>query len=189
MRSNSVKPLKWQRRAKFILGKTHRIFFSCLYYLRGMRLKKYTVTQLRDAVSGNFSLRGVLTQLRVSPAGGNYEVLKKAISHYSLDTSHFTGQGWLKGKTCAYRLRPLKEILVSGKLENTYRLKNRLLTGGIKEAKCERCNLTDWMGEPIPLELHHIDGDRKNNELDNLKLLCPNCHAKTGNYRGKNKKV
>ena len=52
--------------------------------------------------------------------------------------------------------------------------------------KCESCNLTDWLGEPIPLELEHCDGDNKNNVKENLLLLCPNCHAKTTFYRGRN---
>ena len=52
--------------------------------------------------------------------------------------------------------------------------------------KCESCNLSDWLHDPIPLELEHRDGDNKNNEKDNLLLLCPNCHAKTEFYRGRN---
>jgi hypothetical protein len=52
--------------------------------------------------------------------------------------------------------------------------------------KCEVCSLTEWRGQPIPLELHHVDGDKHNNERRNLMLLCPNCHAFTETYRGKN---
>jgi predicted HNH restriction endonuclease len=44
------------------------------------------------------------------------------------------------------------------------------------------------LGNPIPLELHHIDGDKTNNTLENFQLLCPNCHALTDSYRGKNVK-
>ena len=51
---------------------------------------------------------------------------------------------------------------------------------------CSRCNLTEWLGQLIPLELEHIDGDNSNNSLENLCLLCPNCHALTPTYRGKN---
>jgi hypothetical protein len=51
---------------------------------------------------------------------------------------------------------------------------------------CERCGLTEWLGDPIPLELEHSDGDNKNNQKENLLLLCPNCHAKTEYYRGRN---
>jgi predicted GTPase len=58
---------------------------------------------------------------------------------------------------------------------------------GIKEHKCERCKNTEWEGEPIPLQLHHINGIRNDNRIENLQLLCPNCHALTDNYCGKNK--
>lgn len=70
----------------------------------------------------------------------------------------------------------------------SYRLKNKLINEGIKEMKCESCGLEYWKGVVIPLELHHIDGNHFNNNLDNLKLLCPNCHALTDNYRGRGTK-
>ena len=66
------------------------------------------------------------------------------------------------------------------------KVRTKLLQEGYKEYKCERCGLTEWLGEPIPLELHHIDGNRNNNTLENFQLLCPNCHAFTDSYRGKN---
>ena len=58
----------------------------------------------------------------------------------------------------------------------------RLIDDGIKEARCECCKLSEWMGKPIPLELHHKDGNHYNNDLSNLEILCPNCHAQTDNY-------
>jgi hypothetical protein len=146
-------------------------------------------THLTRAVAGSLSIREALRKLKLAPAGGNYETIKKAIREFGIDTSHFTGQGHLRGKTHNYNTRPLHEVLVRGKLEQTFRLKQRLLTEGYKEHRCECCGLTQWLGQPVPLELHHIDGDRMNNILRNLELLCPNCHALTDNYRGKNKKV
>ena len=62
----------------------------------------------------------------------------------------------------------------------------KLLKEGYKEHKCENCGLTVWLDNPIPLELHHKDGNRHNNVLENFELLCPNCHALTDSYRGKN---
>ena len=59
----------------------------------------------------------------------------------------------------------------------------------IKERKCESCGLTEWKGEEIPLELHHIDGNHFNNDLDNLQLLCPNCHSLTDTYCGRKNKT
>ena len=153
-----------------------------------MKFKKYDSKDLKSAVSSSFSIRETLKKLELSPAGGNY-LTKKAIAFFEIDNSHFTGMGYLKGKTHTINTRPINEVLVCGKYENTFRLKNRLIKEKLKERKCENCLMISWQGGLIPLELHHIDGNRKNNQIVNLELLCPNCHALTDNYRGKNKKV
>lgn len=70
----------------------------------------------------------------------------------------------------------------------TFRLKNLIISNGLKDHKCECCGLTEWNNKPIPIELHHIDGDRNNNSIDNLQIICPNCHAQTENYKSKNRK-
>lgn len=88
------------------------------------------------------------------------------------------------GKT-THRI-PLSKVLVKDKLYQSYRLQKRLVSEGLKEHKCECCGLTEWLGKPIKLELHHINGDHTDNRLENLQLLCPNCHSYTDNYRGKN---
>lgn len=69
------------------------------------------------------------------------------------------------------------------------KLRVRLIAEGIKKHQCEKCFLTCWLDAPIPLELHHIDGDRTNHKLNNLQLLCPNCHSQTETFRGKNRKA
>ncbi len=66
------------------------------------------------------------------------------------------------------------------------KVRKKLLDEGYKEHRCECCGLTSWLEQPIPLELHHKDGNRNNNSLENYELLCPNCHAFTDSYRGKN---
>jgi len=68
----------------------------------------------------------------------------------------------------------------------THKIKKRLLKEGYKRHVCESCGLSEWMSNPIPLELHHKNGVKADNSLDNLELLCPNCHALTDNYRAKN---
>jgi hypothetical protein len=154
-----------------------------------MKLRGYTDEQLAEAVKSSHSMRAVLKAIGLTPAGGNYETVRKRIAKLQLDTSHFPGQAILRGKTHRYSLRPLEQVLVHQKLENTWRLRNRLLDEGLKEYRCERCHNTEWLGRPIPLELHHINGDRTNNALSNIELVCPNCHALTDNYRGSKKKV
>lgn len=71
---------------------------------------------------------------------------------------------------------------------NTSHLNYRLIKEGYKERKCEKCGNTHWLGMPIVLELHHIDGNNTNHRFDNLQLLCPNCHAMTDNFKSKNNK-
>jgi hypothetical protein len=70
----------------------------------------------------------------------------------------------------------------------TYKLKLKLFEDGIKEKVCECCGIAEWMGKEAPLELHHIDGDRFNNDFDNLQILCSNCHSQTPNNSGKKTK-
>jgi 5-methylcytosine-specific restriction endonuclease McrA len=80
----------------------------------------------------------------------------------------------------------LVEYLKNSKDIQTNKIRIKLLEEGYKEHKCEHCGLTTWLDKPIPLELHHKDGDRTNNTLENFQLLCPNCHSFTDSYRGKN---
>lgn len=81
----------------------------------------------------------------------------------------------------------IEHILIKGSTYQSNKLRIRLLNEGIKQHKCECCLNQMWLGKPIPLECDHIDGDNSNNLLENLRLLCPNCHAMTESYRGKNK--
>lgn len=67
------------------------------------------------------------------------------------------------------------------------KLRKKLIEDGLKKEQCEICGLNEWMNKKIPLELHHIDGDRYNNDLSNLQILCPNCHSLTPNHSKKNK--
>lgn len=71
----------------------------------------------------------------------------------------------------------------------TYKLKHRLFKEGIKENKCEVCGIEQWNGLPIQCELDHIDGDKFNHKLENLRVICPNCHSQTETYRFKRGKV
>jgi hypothetical protein len=84
--------------------------------------------------------------------------------------------------------KPMSEILVKDSTYQSFKLKRRLLKEGLKQHICEYCRLSEWQDIPIPLELHHLNGDNRDNRLENLQLLCPNCHALTESYRGRNKK-
>jgi hypothetical protein len=149
----------------------------------------HTDDEVAEAIADSYSLAEVLRRLNLRPAGGNYAILRHRIRELGLDTSHFTGKGWSKGKKKNFTLsRSLDEILVKDSTyTSTHKLRQRLIAEGIFAHECVSCGLTEWLERPIPLEIDHVNGDRRDNRLENLRLLCPNCHALTATYRGKNK--
>ena len=86
-------------------------------------------------------------------------------------------------------LLPLEELLVRDRQKtNRNHLKQRLIQAGLKEHRCEACGISEWLGQPITMELHHRNGDGIDNRLENLQLLCPNCHSQTENWGGRGRK-
>lgn len=81
---------------------------------------------------------------------------------------------------------PLEELLTDGRRRGRWNLKRRLLAAGLKPDACEECGLTEWRGQPLALELHHRNGRPRDNRLENLAILCPNCHSQTENFGGRN---
>jgi hypothetical protein len=84
------------------------------------------------------------------------------------------------------RAAPIATYLVNGRRVNRQHLKARLIAMGLKRNRCERCGIEDWLGEPLSMALHHLNGDGNDNRLENLAVLCPNCHAQTPNFSGRN---
>lgn len=155
-----------------------------------MPKKKYTDQDFINAVKRSNGIRETLSKLGLQPTGGNYKTFHNCAERLNLDTSHFAGQGWRKGsKVPVIRGRLLEEILVpNSPHKSTHSLKLRLIRERIFKERCYECGLTEWNNQKIPLELEHINGVNNDNRLENLTLLCPNCHALTSTYRGKNKK-
>lgn len=152
--------------------------------------RSWTKEQLAHAVKESRSYRQVLQKIGLRPAGGNYAQVKKYTKEYGLDISHFKGRGWNKGLKGIGKPRiPLKDILVKNSSYQSYKLKKRLFKKKLKSPECEECG---WAKKAksgrIPLELDHINGDAQDNRIENLRILCPNCHSLKPTHRGRNRK-
>lgn len=150
-----------------------------------MGVIKYTKESLQH-VKECESVRQALSLLGLKPNGGNKR-LRELIKEILTENGTFKGQAYLKDRT--YIKVSNEEFFVDKETGRTsWAVRNALFARGLKEKKCECCNNTEWLGQPIPLEVHHIDGNNSNNELLNLQILCPNCHYFTDTYKSKNKK-
>ncbi len=156
-----------------------------------MRKQKYTENVLVDIVKNSKSIAEVLRMLNLKETGGNYQSIKSKIKLYNIDTSHFTGQLWNKGiKTGGYEknIRKLEDITKENTTYSSSKLRIRLINANILKNECTSCGLGPiWNNQPITLQLDHINGNRNDNRLENLRILCPNCHTQTSTHSGKNK--
>jgi hypothetical protein len=155
-----------------------------------MKPRKWTEDDLRTAVASSFSKRQVLNKLGLVEAGGNYKQVTSYIKLYKINASHFLGQKSNLGRKIPREpVYSLEEILVKGSTFQSHKLKKRLFAENIKEEKCELCGWAKAsIDGRIPLELDHINGDRYDNRITNLRILCPNCHSLQATHRGRNKK-
>lgn len=149
-----------------------------------MKKSKYTREILENVIKSSTNWSEVCRKIGVKPATGSQTHIKKCALLLEIDTNHFLGQAWSRGKT--FFKRSIEEYLtLNGKFIGSHALKKRLIKEGLKRKECENCKLSSWIGKPIPVELHHINGDRNDNRLENLQILCRNCHGITDNFAGK----
>ena len=158
-------------------------------------LKPYDKEWLEELCASSYSLAEVLSKAGRKPGGGAQQTLKKKIKEFEIDISHFRGQTWNKGltkedddriaSTEKYSLEEVfvKDSKISWKVTRGYLDRHKVIPYVCHNCGCDG----NWQGGQIALEVHHEDGDNTNNEISNLHYLCPNCHALTENYRGKNK--
>ncbi|MEX0170088.1 HNH endonuclease [Streptomyces sp. LMG1-1-1.1] len=153
---------------------------------------RWTREVLEDAVAASTSLCEVLRRLGVEVVGGQHAHIGRRIKAFGIDTSHFTASVRTENMRFNQRRRSPAEVLVqnesphAGRLPSD-RLKRAMLECGVAD-RCAGCgNEGAWRDAPLPLEVDHIDGNWRNNRIENLRLLCPNCHSTTDTYRGRGK--
>ncbi len=152
---------------------------------------RWTDDQLRAAIASARSYAQVLRALGLVAAGGNYRQVQRRIDELKLDTTHFTGHGWSAGmKFERAPTRSLEELLVKGSTISSHALKLRLFAAGLKKPCCELCGWAQVRpcDGQIPVELDHANGDNTDNRLENLRVLCPNCHALQPTHRSLNRR-
>jgi 5-methylcytosine-specific restriction endonuclease McrA len=157
-----------------------------------MSKKTYTDDDIKDAVVSSVSFAQVIGKIGLHVSGGNYRTVKSHIKRLNLDISHFLGKSWNKGNIIGLDNGLKRELSVYLVENSTYTnggyLKKRLIKEGYFKHKCYRCGRTTWFNEPIPLDIEHKNGIHTDNRIENLTLLCPNCHAQTPTYCGRNLK-
>lgn len=146
-----------------------------------MAYRTWTDEQLIRAVENNDTIGDIIKELGLkSTNSGNYQTVNNTIRKLKLDTSHFKQN---KFPSAGRTKIPTENILVKNSLYNsTTNLKNRLLKENILEDKCYECDITHWKGKKLSLHIDHINGNRVDNRVENLRLLCPNCHSQTPTY-------
>lgn len=151
------------------------------------RLYDFSKEEIQNALDNS---TGYIYALKVLGIGGSssYKTLLKIIDEYNLSIEKLNQNRLLsmnKGRRI-YSI-PLSQILVENSTyQNMKRLKIRLMNEGYKENKCECCGIYDWNGKPLVLQIHHINGKHNDNRIENLQILCPNCHSQTDNFCGAN---
>ncbi len=149
---------------------------------------RWSEENVRKAASESTSIRTMIHSLGLVPAGGNYTQCYSYIDMYEIDTSHFLGQGWHKGISIPREpVFSLEELLVDVRRTARHNLKRRLFAAGLKKAECEECGWAKKSPDGrVPIELDHINGINTDNRLENLRILCPNCHSLKPTHRGSN---
>lgn len=162
-------------------------YMSKIKDYRQVGKRKYTDEQLVAAVAASKSKNDCRIKLGLRPSSGWYHTIRKALERLKLDTSHWTSRKNSGNPNGGAVLRT-EDLLVDGRYVGSSALKKRLWRMGLLKRSCYVCNMgEEWQGRFISLQLDHINGRNDDNRIENLRILCPNCHSQTATYAGKNK--
>lgn len=150
------------------------------------KYKAISLEILEQLVSESITMAELMRKLGYTANRGNsLKGLKEYLEENNIDISHFKGKSHGTSKTEKYSL---EEILVKNSpYTNMTRLKEKVLKNNLLDYKCAECGISTWKDKPLVLQLDHINGDNRDNRIENLRLLCPNCHSQTETYCGKNR--
>lgn len=132
--------------------------------------------ELRKAAQDSKSVTGVMVKLGLKPNGFAHARFRDRLNRLGIT---FTTNAWNRSIRLKERRSIDDYLVLNGPLISSSKLRRRLIKTGLKPNHCEECGLSEWHGKKLPLQLEHCDGNRRNNIISNLKILCPNCHSLT----------
>ncbi len=173
-----------------------KIFGKCFRSQNTKLIEEISCEDLRKIVQESSSYAECLDKLgairngtdKKSYNGRTYDVIKEKILKNNIDISHFSQMSGIKNYNDSCKIN-IEDYFSEKNWHGTTAMRRIILRENLIPYKCHICgNDGEWLGQPLTLQLHHIDGNRENNSLSNLMFLCPNCHSQTDNYGGKNVK-
>lgn len=142
----------------------------------------------RSIIAESTSVRQVFIKMGLCIAGDQYKPFRRRVEELSIDLSHFRGS-YRKGETFKTEL-PIEMVFIEGTHHNGRTLSHKIRKHNLKPYCCVKCgNTGEWRGEPLSLQIDHINGMNTDNRLENLRYLCPNCHTQTDTFAGKRKRI
>lgn len=151
-----------------------------------MRLRTIPLNIFKQTIQQTFSISEFLSKFNLTPKGGKYKTFHKIVKENNFDISHYITHR----KTCQFSSLTREEFIKKYlcKANTSKKIRHYLIKFNLLDYKCNLCNQIDyWNNKPLTLQLDHIDGDPLNNELSNLRFLCPNCHSQTSTFGTKNR--
>jgi Zn finger protein HypA/HybF involved in hydrogenase expression len=145
--------------------------------------------KFREIVARAASVTEILRNIGVSQGNSSRKTLQKRIEFLQIDASHLSAWKEKTRDRLSQKKIPLEEVLVEHSTYQRRHIKDRLIEEGLMENRCAICGLEpEWEGKELTLELDHINGIKDDNRLENLRLICPNCHSQTKTFSGRNQK-